>query len=86
MTVRLLLRLEGLAIAAGAVVLYADGDHSWWLFALLILAPDLSFLGYLAGTAPRRRGVQPAPQPRLADRARDGGACWPTPTAPSPWR
>ena len=49
MTVRLLLRLEGLAIAAGAVVLYADGDHSWWLFALLILAPDLSFLGYLAG-------------------------------------
>ena len=49
MTVRLLLRLEGLAIVAGAVVLYADGDHSWWLFALLILAPDLSFLGYLAG-------------------------------------
>jgi hypothetical protein len=49
MTVRLLLGLEGLAIAAGAVVLYADGDHSWWLFALLILAPDLSFLGYLAG-------------------------------------
>ena len=29
MTVRLLLRLEGLAIAAGAVALYADGDHSW---------------------------------------------------------
>ena len=26
-----------------------DGDHSWWLFSLLILAPDLSFLGYLAG-------------------------------------
>ena len=50
MTVRLLLRLEGLAIGAGAVVLYADGDHSWWLFALLILAPDLSFLGYLAGS------------------------------------
>lgn len=22
---------------------------SWWLFALLILAPDLSMLGYLAG-------------------------------------
>lgn len=49
MTVRLLLRLEGLAIGAGAVVLYADGDHSWWLFALLILAPDVSFVGYLAG-------------------------------------
>jgi hypothetical protein len=49
MTVRLLLRLEGLAIAAGAVLLYSEGDHSWWLFALLILTPDLSFLGYLAG-------------------------------------
>ena len=49
MTVRSLLRLEGLAIAAGAVVLYVDGDHNWWLFALLILTPDLSFLGYLAG-------------------------------------
>jgi hypothetical protein len=49
MTVRLLLRLEGLAIGVGAVVLYADGDHSWWLFALLILAPDVSFLAYAAG-------------------------------------
>jgi Domain of unknown function (DUF4260) len=49
MTVRLLLRLEGLAIGVGAVLLYADGDHSWWLFVLLILAPDVSFLGYLTG-------------------------------------
>lgn len=49
MTVRLLLRLEGLAIAAGAVVLYVDADHSWWLFVALILAPDVSFLGYAAG-------------------------------------
>ena len=49
MTVRLVLRLEGLALAIAAVVLYADGDHSWWPFALLILAPDLSFLGYAAG-------------------------------------
>ena len=30
-------------------MLYADGDHSWLLFALLILAPDLSFAGYAAG-------------------------------------
>jgi hypothetical protein len=49
MTVRLLLRLEGLAIGVGAVVLYADGDHSWWLFALLALAPDLSFVAYVLG-------------------------------------
>ena len=49
MTVRLVLRLEGLALGVAGVVLYADGDHSWWLFALLILAPDVSFLAYLGG-------------------------------------
>jgi hypothetical protein len=48
-SVQLLLRLEGLAIAVAAVLLYADGEHSWWLFALLILTADVSFLGYLAG-------------------------------------
>lgn len=46
---RLLLRLEGLALLAGAVVLYADGDRGWLLFALLFLAPDLSFAAYLGG-------------------------------------
>ena len=45
-----LLRVEGIAVAVAAVALYAHGDHSWLLFALLILAPDLSMLGYLAGT------------------------------------
>ncbi len=49
MSVRLLLRLEGLAIGAGAVALYVDGDHSWWLFALLALAPDLAFAAYVLG-------------------------------------
>ena len=51
MNVRLLLRLEGLAIGVAAVVLYADGDHSWWLFALLALAPDVSFAAYALGPA-----------------------------------
>jgi hypothetical protein len=46
---RLLLRLEGLALFAGAVALYATSDHSWLLFAALILAPDLGFAAYLAG-------------------------------------
>jgi hypothetical protein len=46
---RLLLRLEGLALCAGAVLLYACSGSSWLLFAVLLLAPDLSFLGYLAG-------------------------------------
>ncbi len=47
--VRYLLRVEGLAIAAIAAVLYARTGASWWLFAALWLAPDLSILGYLAG-------------------------------------
>lgn len=42
-------RLEWTAVAVAAVVLYALTGVSWWLFALLILAPDLSMLGYLAG-------------------------------------
>lgn len=46
---KLLLRLEGLALAGAAATLYAHSGASWWLFALLLLAPDLSFLGYLAG-------------------------------------
>ncbi|MGB7264662.1 MAG: DUF4260 domain-containing protein [Terracidiphilus sp.] len=47
-SVLLLLRLEGLAVAAVSAVLYARTGASWWLFAALWLAPDLSMLGYLA--------------------------------------
>lgn len=42
-----LLRLEGLALFVGALSVYAYLGHSWWLFALLLLAPDLGALGYL---------------------------------------
>jgi hypothetical protein len=45
----LVLRLEGLALAAICVWLYAGIHEPWWLFALLFLAPDLSMLGYLGG-------------------------------------
>ena len=48
-TPRLLLRLEGAALLVIAVLLYARTGTSWWLFAALVLAPDLSFVGYLAG-------------------------------------
>ena len=47
---RLLLRLEGLTLFVGAVIAFSMTQQSWWLFALLILAPDLSMLGYLAGS------------------------------------
>jgi hypothetical protein len=32
-----------------AVVLYGRTGDSWWVFAILFLAPDISFLGYLGG-------------------------------------
>jgi hypothetical protein len=47
--VRTLLRLEGLALCAGMTLLYWVWDGSWWIYAILFLAPDLSFLAYLAG-------------------------------------
>ena len=46
---RLLLRAEGAAMAAAGIALFAHGDLAWWWFLMLLLAPDLSFLGYLAG-------------------------------------
>ena len=47
--VLILLRLEGLAAAALSAAFYARTGASWWLFAALWIAPDLSMLGYLAG-------------------------------------
>jgi hypothetical protein len=46
---RTLLRLEGLTLFAGMTLLYGLWGGPWWLYAVLFLAPDLSFLGYLAG-------------------------------------
>lgn len=46
----LVLHLEGAVVAIGSIWLYAISGGNWWLFALLLLAPDLSWLGYLAGT------------------------------------
>lgn len=44
-----LLRLEGLALFVGALIVYFDQGFAWWLLVLLFLAPDLSFSGYIAG-------------------------------------
>ena len=44
-----MLRAEGAAMLAGSVLLYWLSGGSWWLFGLLLLAPDVSMLGYLAG-------------------------------------
>lgn len=47
--VRVALRLEGFAALAAAVALYARGEFSWPLFALLFLAPDISMFAYAFG-------------------------------------
>jgi hypothetical protein len=45
----LLLRVEGAALFVGALVLYFHADYAWWLFVVLLLAPDLAAAGYLFG-------------------------------------
>jgi hypothetical protein len=46
---RSLLHLEGLAVLGASLALYFDAGYGWVLLAVLILAPDLSMVGYLAG-------------------------------------
>jgi Domain of unknown function (DUF4260) len=46
--VKTMLRLEGLTLFAGMTLLYAVWGGSWWIYVLLFLVPDLSFLAYLA--------------------------------------
>ncbi|WP_027054512.1 DUF4260 domain-containing protein [Mesorhizobium erdmanii] len=45
----LTIRLEWAVVAVAAIVFYASTGVSWWLFGVLILAPDLSMFGYLGG-------------------------------------
>lgn len=47
--ISLLLRAEGAAAAGLALYAYSGTDSSGWILALLILLPDISMLGYLAG-------------------------------------
>ncbi|MCB0118031.1 MAG: DUF4260 domain-containing protein [Anaerolineales bacterium] len=42
-----LIRFEEFLMLAFALLLFSGLDYSWWLFALLFFAPDLSMLGYL---------------------------------------
>lgn len=47
---RALLHAEGAAVFVAATVLYFRGDHPWWLYLLLALAPDFSMVAYAGGT------------------------------------
>ena len=53
-----LLRLEVLTLFASMTLLYAVWGGAWWIYLVLFLAPDLSFLGYLAGPKGRRHRLQ----------------------------
>jgi hypothetical protein len=46
---RVLLHAEGLAVAAAAIALYFHSGYPWWLLVTLVLAPDVSMVGYAAG-------------------------------------
>ncbi len=47
--VRAVLRAEGLCVLTAATATYSTQGLGWGTFALFLLAPDVSFLGYLAG-------------------------------------
>lgn len=42
----ILLRVEGAAVFATAIALYASRGESWWVFIALLLTPDLGMLSY----------------------------------------
>jgi hypothetical protein len=44
---RIQLRVEGAAVLAVSLFTYSRYGQAWWLFALLLLVPDLGMLGYL---------------------------------------
>ena len=48
---KLLLHIEGATVLVVSALLYGQSGGNWLLFALLVLAPDLSMLGYLAGNS-----------------------------------
>ena len=60
-------------LAAGGALYWLVGE-SWWLFALLILTPDASMLGYLLGRGPGRRLTTPS-TPTRSPRSWRASAC-----------
>jgi hypothetical protein len=45
----LLLRAEGGIVFGASLLLYAELQANWLLFVVLVLAPDISMLGYFMG-------------------------------------
>lgn len=47
---KIILRIEGLCILLACLLAYEKFGAGWGIFALFFLVPDLSMLGYLAGS------------------------------------
>lgn len=45
--VKLILHLEGLVFFVIALYLYSLFNGNWWIFAAVVLVPDISMLGYI---------------------------------------
>lgn len=46
---KILLKLEGLALFIFSIFLFAQLHYAWWWYPLLFFAPDVSMLAYLRG-------------------------------------
>ena len=46
---KILIKLEEAALFVLGIYLFSTLDFKWWWFPVLILAPDLSMLGYVVG-------------------------------------
>ena len=44
-----ILQIEGLALFAASLAFFSTQNASWWMYAILFLVPDVSFLGYVGG-------------------------------------
>jgi hypothetical protein len=44
-----LLKLEELGLFLLSILLFAQLSYAWWVYPLLLLAPDLGMIGYLFG-------------------------------------
>ena len=73
------LHLEGLALAVVAIVIFARTDGNWLQFVVLILAPDLSALGYWLVHLSARLSTIPC----IRKSASGVGALWPARREPT---
>ena len=46
---KILLKLEALALLGLSIFLFSRLNYSWWLYPLLFFVPDLSMVGYAFG-------------------------------------